>query len=89
MNELRRTLIAVLSLQAGQWGGRAAAQSAGTARVLPVPLTVFANVFGDDEAKAVAAVTRIANPSLSFGTTTLNGISNLGQYCGEYGTTFV
>ena len=29
------------------------------------------------------------NPSLSFGTTTLNGISNLGQYCGEYGTTFV
>ena len=60
MNELRRTLIAALPLQAALWGASAAAQSALTPRALPVPLTVFANVFGDDEAKAVAAVTRIA-----------------------------
>ena len=29
------------------------------------------------------------SPSLSFGTTTPNGIIDLGRYCGVYGTTFV
>ena len=29
------------------------------------------------------------NPSLSFGTTTPNGINNLGRIGGAYGTTFV
>ena len=60
MNDLRRTLIAALPLQAGLWAAGASAQIAQANRSGPVPLTVFADVLGDDENKAVAAVTRIA-----------------------------
>ena len=60
MNDLRRTLIAALPLQAGLWAASASAQSALTPRAAPVPLTVFEDVLGDDENKAVAAVMRIA-----------------------------
>ena len=60
MNDLRRTLIAAWPLQAGLWAASASAQSASAPRAAPVPLTVFADVLGDDENKAVAAVTRIA-----------------------------
>jgi hypothetical protein len=31
----------------------------------------------------------VVNPSLSFGTTTFNGIIDLERYRGVYGTTFV
>ena len=61
MNELRRTLIAALPLQAGLWGAGAVAQSALAPRAVPVPLTVFAAVLGDNETKAMAAVSRITD----------------------------
>ena len=60
MNELRRTLIAALPLQAGLWAAGAAAQITQAPRAVPVPLAVVADVLGDDENKAVAAVARIA-----------------------------
>ena len=60
MNDLRRTLIAAWPLQAGLWAASASAQSALAPRAAPVPLTVFADVLGSDETKAVAAVMRIA-----------------------------
>ncbi len=60
MNDLRRSLIAALPLQAGLWAASATAQSALAARAGPVPLTVLADVLGDDENRAMAAVTRIS-----------------------------
>ena len=59
MNELRRTLMAALPLQAGLWGASVAAQSVLAPRDVSLPLTVFVEVLGDDENKAVAAVSRI------------------------------
>ena len=61
MNDFRRILIAALPLQAGLWVASAAAQITQAARAAPVQLSVFADVLGDDENKAVAAVTRIAS----------------------------
>ena len=60
MNVVRRWLIATLPLQAGLWAARASAQIAQTARAGPAPLAVFSDALGDDESKAVAAITRIA-----------------------------
>ena len=60
MNDLRRTLLAALPLQAGLWAASAAAQVTQAARAGPVPLAVFVDVLGDDETKAQAAVARIA-----------------------------
>ena len=59
MNDLRRSLIAALPLQAGLWAASAEAQITQATRAGPVQLTVFADVLGNDENKAVAAVTRI------------------------------
>ena len=60
MNDIRRTLIAALPLQAGLWAASASAQNALVPRAGPLPLTVFADVLGDNENKAMAAVERIA-----------------------------
>jgi len=43
-----------------------------------------ASIFG-----ALSADPSVPSPSLSFGTTTPNGIIDLGRYRGVYGTTFV
>ena len=60
MNDLRRTLIAVLPLPAGLWAASASAQIARARPAATVPLTVFADLLREDENKAMAAVTRIA-----------------------------
>ena len=58
--ESRRQALHCLPLPAGLGGTSAAAQRALAPPAVPLLLTVFATVFGNDEHKAVAAVTRIA-----------------------------
>ena len=45
--------------------------------------------FSIDRKKVGGKTIEMLNPSLSLGTTTPNGINELGRYCGAYGTTFV